>query len=143
MNKKVKTSTVKDSKKHLHLVHSNPAELPKSKKFKVYSSSPLQRLANRLRFFNKIALNLSIIGFIGAAISYFCLLSLQFEISQHLRQLETQMKNREDLKSSLGKIYSWSNIDTEAQKANLKKASQIEIVKTKASLSHNIYDLIR
>ena len=87
-------------------------------------------------------MNLSIIGFIGAAISYFCLLSLQFEISQHLRQLETQMKNREDLKSSLGKIYSWSNIDIEAQKANLKKASQIEIVKTKASLSHNIYDLM-
>ena len=43
MNKKVKISTVKDSKKHLHLVHSNPAELTKSKKFKVYSSSPFQK----------------------------------------------------------------------------------------------------
>ncbi len=140
MNKKMKSSKAKDLKKHLYLIHS--AEQPKNKKFKVYSSSPFQRLANRLKFFNKIALNLSIIGFLGAAISYFCLLSLQFEISQHLRQLETQMKNREDLRSSLGKIYSWSNLYTEAQKANLQQASQIEIVKTKPSLAHNIYDLM-
>lgn len=109
-------------------------------KLKVYSSSPQERILARYKALTRAAINMALIGFLGAALSYFFSVSLESQVSHHLSSLEVQMKNREDLKSYLGKAYSWQNLTAKAEKMNFKEAKQIEIASGKKSFFHMIFN---
>jgi len=120
---------------HLHVV------LQPTREFKVLSTSPVQRLSIRLQRIINICSKLAFLGLTGAIVSYFALISVEYEVNQNLRQLEKQMKNREDLKSYLGKAYSWSNLQTEAQKAKMVEAKKVETINLKKTSFHTLFDL--
>ena len=113
------------SKRKLKVVE----KLKPARKLTVYSSSPTQQIKAKLENMISVCLKLSIIGFACSALSYFCATSLETKVNQNLKTFENQMKDREDLRSYLGKVYSWQNINAKAHKLNLKPAQQIEIAK--------------
>lgn len=109
--------------------------------FKIYSTSLDTRLLSKVQSLTKAVFNLSVIGLVGAALSYFCLLSLEFEVSKNLTKFENQIKNREDLRSYLGRAYSWASINEAAKENNLSEAKNIEFAKAKKTSFHEIYEL--
>ncbi|MDJ0625599.1 MAG: hypothetical protein QNJ31_04440 [Candidatus Caenarcaniphilales bacterium] len=123
-------------RKHLKLVEDNYKP-----DLSVYSSTPDKRFLAALKKLNKKILNLSIIGLISAAISYFCLLSLESEVARSLDKFNYEMKNREDLRSYLGKVYSWANIDKAARENNLSEVEKIEFAKVQKTSFDKIFEV--
>jgi hypothetical protein len=112
----------------------------KPNNFKVYKSSPGQRLHARVNAFTKSLTQVALIGVLGAALSYFCSMSLEAKVSHRLHNLEKHMKSREDLKSYLGRLYSWQNLNVKAEKLNLVQAHKIENALKKKSIYHMIFE---
>ena len=105
-------------------------------RFTVYSTSPSQRFIAKLDKLSKILANFAIIGLVSAATSYACMASLEFKVSKELKNLEVEIKNREDLKSYVSKAYSWENLYIRAKKSHLVEAEKIEISTVPKSIFH-------
>jgi hypothetical protein len=116
--------------------------LERRKQFKLISSTPHERFLSKIRTLNKILINLSLAGLFTAALSYFALVNLEFEVSQNLKKLENEIKNREDLKSYLSKAYSWENLHSFAKASNLYEAKNIEVTSTNNSKKHKLFDIV-
>lgn len=119
---------------HLHVV------LQPKQRLQVISSTPQQRFLFRLQKVTKLVSNLALLGLIGSAISYFMLISVEYDVNHNLKQLELQMKNREDLRSYLGQAYSWSNLSAQAGKSKMVEAKKVEVVPGKKTSFHNLFD---
>lgn len=137
LKKKHSQAKLKENSKYLSVV----GELRPTRQLKVYSSSPKQRFSTKLNYLIKACFNFALIGFCISAFSYFCSVSLETEVSYHLRKIENQMKNREDLKSYLSKVYSWQNLNVKAEKMNYVEAKKIEKASNQKSLGHLVFDI--
>ncbi|MDX1919680.1 MAG: hypothetical protein SFU25_02975 [Candidatus Caenarcaniphilales bacterium] len=115
-------------------------ELKAKQSFKIFSSSPRQRFLSKLAYLQKIVLNVALLGVLGAGLSYFSLISVEFEVSKQMNKLDKQMKAREDLKSYLGKAYSWANLINTAKLNKFEEAKNIEVSEAKDSLSYALFD---
>jgi hypothetical protein len=115
--------------------------LKPARQLKIYSSSPSQRISAKLNYLIKFCFNFALIGFSISALAYFCSVSLEADVAHHLRNLENQIKNREDLKSYLSKVYSWQNLNTKAQEMKFVKAKKVETA-PKLAVKHSIFDTV-
>lgn len=115
-------------------------ELKAKQTFRVISTSPKQRFLSKIAYLQKIVLNVALVGVLGAGLSYFSLISLEFEVSNQMNKLDKQMKTREDLKSYLGKAYSWASLNSAAKANNFQEAKTIEISNAEESVSQVLFD---
>ncbi|MDX1918810.1 MAG: hypothetical protein SFT81_06710 [Candidatus Caenarcaniphilales bacterium] len=99
----------------------------KLQQFTVYTSTPEQILFSRLKRCTKITAITAGASLLLAALMQFCLLGIELEVSEHFTNLETQLKNREDLKSYLGHAYSWHNLDRRMQQLKALQANMLEV----------------
>jgi cell division protein FtsL len=116
-------------------------ELRVKQQFRVFSSSAKQRSNSQFAKLQKALTSMALVGFLGAGLSYFFLISVEFEVSKNINKLDKQMKVREDLKSYLGKTYSWSNLSKSAKTNHLAHAKNIEIAETNSSYAHSLFDI--
>jgi|GEM_PF-6087020 len=105
-----------------------PPTKPKPQ-WQAYSSSPLNKLLAHLKLLNKALSIISVIGFLGGAISHFALIGISAKLDKSFEEMTATLNTRQDLEASLGLNYSWQNFDQASAQANMRQASEVRSIR--------------